>query len=147
MLYNAEYPVIRAKHASEAQERRQRESARAAAENVRTAADIARREREQWQDLQRKRAEVVRTEGVGLAGVELKIQKLETQIHSLEMIAKESLNVDKQGDTWWVYLTGWRRTAEDIEKEKTKRKQEILQRLASERIRMAQLTRDLERFQ
>ncbi|MCJ1417827.1 hypothetical protein MMC32_004172 [Xylographa parallela] len=147
VLYNAEYPVIRAKHASEAQERRQRESARAAAENVRTAADIARREREQWQDLQRKRAEVVRTERVVLAGVELKIQKLETQIHSLEMIAKESLNVDKQGDTWWVYLTGWRRTAEDIEKEKTKRKQEILQRLASERIRMAQLTRDLERFQ
>ncbi|MCJ1292731.1 DnaJ- protein scj1 [Xylographa carneopallida] len=66
VLYNAEYPGIRAKHASEAQERKERESARAAAEHVRVAADSARREREQWQDLQRKRAEVTRIERAGL---------------------------------------------------------------------------------
>ncbi|MCJ1434968.1 hypothetical protein MMC27_004338 [Xylographa pallens] len=147
VLYNAGYPGIRAKHASEAQERQRQESARAAAENVRSAADSAGGEREQWQDLQRKRAEAARIEKAGLTGVELEIQKLEMQIHSLDKTAKESLNADKQGDTWWDYLTGWGRTAENIEKEKTKRQQEILQRLASERIKMAQLTRDLERFQ
>ncbi|MCJ1383011.1 hypothetical protein MMC17_006124 [Xylographa soralifera] len=147
VLYNAIYAGIRAKHASEAQERQQRESARAAAENVKTAADSARREREQWQDLQRKRAEVVQKERAGLTSVESEIQKLEMQVRSLEKTAKESLKADKQGDTWWEYFSGWGRTAEDVEKEKTKRQQEILQRLASERIKMAQLKRELDRFQ
>ncbi|MCJ1286320.1 hypothetical protein MMC26_005665 [Xylographa opegraphella] len=139
VLYNAEYPGIRAKHAFEAQMRQQQESARTAAEKSKTAADSARMEREQWEDLQRKRAEVIRIERAGLMAVELEIQKVELQIHSLEKTAKESLNADKRGDTWWGYFTGWGKTADNIEKKKTKRQQEILQRLASERIKMAQL--------
>ncbi|MCJ1390141.1 hypothetical protein MMC18_002999 [Xylographa bjoerkii] len=147
VLYDAKYAGIKAKHVSEAQERRQQESARAAAETAHTAAGSARREREQWQDVQRKRAEAAHREKEALASVEAEIQKLKIQVDGLEKTARESLKTDKQGDGWWGVFSGWDRTAEDIEKEKTKRQQEILQRLARERIKMAQLKRDLERFQ
>ena len=139
MLYDAKYADIKAKHVYEAQKRTQREAATAATDRVR-------REEEQWKDLQMKRMEEVQKERKALVHVDLEIEKLRLQINSLEKVARESLIADRQGAGWWSYLTGWGQTAEDIEKEKIKREQETLQRLASERIKMARLQHELEAF-
>ena len=79
-----------------------------------------------------------------LAQIQEDLAKIRSQLRVVEEESKTRLRVANSGIGLWGFLASWSKSNEQLEKEKTEREQENLQKVASERIKITSLERQIE---
>ena len=135
-----DYSNIKSKHESEARERAKRASDVAEAERQKE-------EQEQWHTIQTRRAEELLNERNEVKRTQEEILWAQKWVQQVEENIKR-LNVERKAPQgWWDYFANWNKSAKARGEEKTGKELNILQNLASERIKLASHTRDRERLE
>lgn len=145
MLYDARYSRIKTGW-TDFQTAWERERAEQEAERVRMRS--VQEEIAEGEKARMKRAEEERVEKERIGRIREELATVKRQMGEIEKTRKERMEKEVNRQGWWSYLTtGLGKGAEEMEKEKVRKEQENLQKLASERIRIECLRSEMKQLQ
>jgi len=145
VLYDARYSRIKTGW-TDFQTAWERERAEQEAERVRMRS--VQEEIAEGEKARMKRAEEERVEKERIGRIREELATVKRQMGEIEKTRKERMEKEVNRQGWWSYLTtGLGKGAEEMEKEKVRKEQENLQKLASERIRIECLRSEMKQLQ